>query len=186
MADLIVSYIIHTHLNNEIETRAVDDAVLLIGRAADAQLQLWGDAVELRHARIEHGDGHYLLINESRSAGTYVNGMRTEKKIVTDGDRIAIGPFTVRAGFEPATGRLVPLGRFLRLGPRLERLSLAAAWHDRQRGVFILVHAVRQEGPDRGGQRRHPGSDQQRGMAGRAFQDRAVAARSDRRRCHRL
>ena len=102
-----MSYIIHTHLNNEIETRAVDDALLLIGRAADAQLQLGGDAVEPRHARIEHGDGHYLLINESRSAGTYVNGMRTEKKIVTDGDRIAIGPFTVRAGFEAATGRLV-------------------------------------------------------------------------------
>lgn len=102
-----MSYIVHTQLNNEIETRAVDDAVLLIGRAADAQLQLRGDAVELRHARIEHGDGRYLLINESSGAGTYVNGIRIEKKFVTDGDRIAIGPFTVRAGFETGTGRLI-------------------------------------------------------------------------------
>ncbi|MGE5306960.1 MAG: FHA domain-containing protein [Alphaproteobacteria bacterium] len=122
-----MSYIIHTRLNNEIETRAVDDKVLVIGRAADAQLQLGGDAVELRHARIEHGNGHYLLINES-SAGTYVNGLRFEKKIVTDGDRIAIGPFTVRAGFEAAPGSLV-----------LEVIPPAAAQNAREteRGVVF-------------------------------------------------
>jgi hypothetical protein len=104
---LIVSYIVLTRLNNEIETREVTDAVLLIGRAAGVHLQLADDAVELRQARIEHGDGQYLLINESNSAGTYVNGIRTEKKILMDGDRIVIGPFTVSAGFEAATGRLV-------------------------------------------------------------------------------
>ena len=102
-----MSYIVRTHLNNEIETRAVTDAVLLIGRAADAQLHLASDGVELRHARIEYGDGRYLLIDESSSAGTYVNGVRIEKKAVADGDRIAIGPFTVRASFEAATAALV-------------------------------------------------------------------------------
>lgn len=102
-----MSYILHIHFNNEIETREVTDVALLIGRAAGAHLQLPGDAVEPRHARIEHADGEYLLINESSSAGTYVNGTRIEKKVVTDGDQIAIGPFTVRAGFETGTGRLV-------------------------------------------------------------------------------
>jgi hypothetical protein len=104
---MIVSYIVHTRLNNEIETREIAEAVLLMGRAAGAQLRLAGDAVELRHARIEHGDGQYLLINESSSAGTYINGIRTEQKILADGDRIAIGPFTVRASFETGTGCLV-------------------------------------------------------------------------------
>ncbi len=102
-----MSYILHTRRNNEIETREVGDAVLVIGRAASAQLQLAGEVVELRHARIERGDGHYLLINESGSPGTYVNGIRVEEKIVADGDRIAIGPFTLRAAFESETGRLV-------------------------------------------------------------------------------
>lgn len=101
-----MSYIVHTCINNEIETREVGDDVLLVGRAPNAQLQLAGEAVELRHARIEGGDGQYLLINES-SAGTYVNGIKAEKTVVADGDRIAIGPFILRAGFERGTGRLV-------------------------------------------------------------------------------
>lgn len=128
-----MSYILYTRFNNEIETREVTDAVLLIGRAAGAQLQLAGDAVELRHARIEHGDEQYLLINESSSAGTYVDGTRIEKKVVTDGDRIVIGPFTVRAGFETGTGRLI-----------LEVIPPSAAPNAQQEksgAVFDYVHA---------------------------------------------
>jgi hypothetical protein len=101
-----VSYILRTHSNHQVDTREVPDSSLLIGRAGGAQLRLPEEAVEFLHARIDRIEGQYVLSDESRITGTYVNGIKIQKKILADGDRIMIGVFVLVAGLEAASGDL--------------------------------------------------------------------------------
>ena len=73
------------------------DGVILIGRGADAQLNLDDDYVSTRHARVVNGDNGVYLEDLGSTNGSYVNGQRiTAPTTLTLSDTIRIGRTTMR------------------------------------------------------------------------------------------
>ena len=65
-----------------------------IGRAEENPVGLFGDnAVQARHAVIEHRGNDYVLRCLAVADGTFVNGERIESATLRDGDRIRIGSY---------------------------------------------------------------------------------------------
>ncbi len=74
------------------EQRLLKSDVVRIGRDPSNDLVLIGDAkVSRSHAELALRDGQWQLIDLGSSNGTKVNGRRTEKHPLRDGDRILIG-----------------------------------------------------------------------------------------------
>jgi hypothetical protein len=67
------------------------DEVLTIGRSSKNVIHLDDKSVSSSHARITLTDEGHLLEDLGSSNGTYVNGQRIEKAVLTDKDRIRFG-----------------------------------------------------------------------------------------------
>ncbi|MFO0558061.1 MAG: FHA domain-containing protein [Polyangiales bacterium] len=74
---------------------AIDEPVIKIGRAPNAQVLLEDERVARMHAVIENDDGAFSIIDLGAAAGTQVNGASVNKSPLRDGDRITIGPYTL-------------------------------------------------------------------------------------------
>ena len=73
------------------------DGVILIGRGADAQLNLDDDYVSTRHARVVSGDNGIYVEDLGSTNGSYVNGQRiTGPTTITLSDTIRIGRTTMK------------------------------------------------------------------------------------------
>ena len=73
------------------------DGVILIGRGADAQLNLEDDYVSTRHARVVSGENGVYLEDLGSTNGSYVNGQRiTGPTTITLSDTIRIGRTTLK------------------------------------------------------------------------------------------
>lgn len=70
---------------------------LSIGRNRENQLILTSPAVSNYHAKIYFEDGRYILEDNSSTNGTFVNGIKIDKKFLQPGDKIRISEtvFTV-------------------------------------------------------------------------------------------
>ena len=67
-----------------------------IGRAATCDIVLADDFVSLEHARIQHKNGQWWLIEGNSRNGTLVNGVRVEDDVIlAPGDRLRIGRVTL-------------------------------------------------------------------------------------------
>lgn len=64
---------------------------LTLGRDPQCQIQLQGENIADRHARIEKKDSFYLIRDLRTPQGTYVNGARVMEALLQDGDIISLG-----------------------------------------------------------------------------------------------
>jgi hypothetical protein len=67
------------------------DHALVVGRGAEADLQLSDTGVSRRHAELRPVDGLVELHDLGSTNGTRVNGQRVDVVTLTDGDRITVG-----------------------------------------------------------------------------------------------
>ncbi len=66
---------------------------VVIGRARTCDLRLSNVSVSREHACIRWEAGNYLVENKGSHNGVYVNGERTESKILSTGDTIRLGKY---------------------------------------------------------------------------------------------
>lgn len=69
---------------------------LTVGRGSDALLDLDHDLVSRTHCRIRSVDGGFLVEDLGSKTGTSVNGAPVQRTMLADGDRISVGPWTLR------------------------------------------------------------------------------------------
>jgi pSer/pThr/pTyr-binding forkhead associated (FHA) protein len=62
-----------------------------IGRDETNHLSLNDSEISRFHARVIHTDNGYYLVDMDSMNGTYHNGLRVKKALLTPGDRIGIG-----------------------------------------------------------------------------------------------
>lgn len=98
---------------------------ILIGRGSGADINLPHASVSARHAIIEQRSGRYVVVDQTSTNGTSVNGhglVALRPKSLRDGDRIEIGAFALhwREGIPVVRGtsavRTASLARRLLLG----------------------------------------------------------------------
>jgi hypothetical protein len=69
---------------------------VLMGRVADCDLQLDDRLVSRHHARLDRAPhGQWCLSDLESHNGTRVNGVTQHKVLLSNGDRIGLGPFTI-------------------------------------------------------------------------------------------
>ena len=66
-----------------------------IGRSTRADLVLPSKDVSRRHARIEIEGSKFMLVDHGSTFGTFVDGQRISKMLVTGHERITMGPFAI-------------------------------------------------------------------------------------------
>lgn len=72
----------------------------LLGRLPGCEITLDDPSVSRRHARIQHGgDGTWVIEDLGSTNGVKVNGVKTERANLHEGDEIQLG--NVRLGFSP-------------------------------------------------------------------------------------
>ena len=70
--------------------------IVRIGRSADCEVVLAHSAVSRLHAQLWWGGKRYELRDEGSLNGTFVNRRRVRQVELEPGDRIRVGPFTLR------------------------------------------------------------------------------------------
>jgi two-component system cell cycle response regulator len=74
----------------------LDKPETVLGRSAEAALQIEDDGISRKHAKVSLGpDGKFQLVDLGSTNGTYLNGARTNVAPLSDGDKIQIGTNTV-------------------------------------------------------------------------------------------
>ena len=64
-----------------------------IGREADNKIQLPNEKVSKHHAMLRQTEGTWTIEDLNSRNGVFVNGQRTTKGPLKDGDRLKIGPY---------------------------------------------------------------------------------------------
>jgi len=96
-----------------------DHVVLVIGRGEDCDLSLNDPSVSRVHARVTLLDGHIYLEDAGSRWGTLVNGIPTDSRELSPGDRVEIGDTQLRLETDsPLVTTLAPVRRRI-----LDRLS---------------------------------------------------------------
>jgi pSer/pThr/pTyr-binding forkhead associated (FHA) protein len=62
-----------------------------IGRSETNDIILQSPAVSKEHARIKYEDGQFVIYDLASTNGTYVNGVKINKRALSDGDEITFG-----------------------------------------------------------------------------------------------
>ena len=95
MAKFSVSY------NNKIiKTYELEDAVITIGRLPENKICISNMGISRRHAKLEKdSSNNFTLTDFSSLNGTFVNNKKVSKTVVSRGDTITIGKYTII--FEP-------------------------------------------------------------------------------------
>lgn len=68
---------------------------IVIGRGDDVDFVLSSGEVSRHHAAVEYDGRQFLLVDLNSTNGTYVNGRRIKKRVITAGTRINIGDCTL-------------------------------------------------------------------------------------------
>jgi two-component system cell cycle response regulator len=67
----------------------------VVGRAPDVELMIDDVAVSRRHAQIEKGAEGFAVQDLGSTNGLFVNGLRVQRQLLHDGDRIQVGTTTI-------------------------------------------------------------------------------------------
>ncbi len=70
---------------------ALDKERIVIGRSKDSDIRLEDPNASRRHAEVRHEDGAYWLVDLDSTNGVAVNGRRTKRVRLNEGDTITIG-----------------------------------------------------------------------------------------------
>lgn len=98
-------------VDGEAKGQVVDlSGISIIGRDPACALVIPSRAVSREHAVIRPEEGFGFVIEDLDSrAGTFVNGMRTRKAVLQDGDTITMGGHSIRVSFTlPSKGEVSP------------------------------------------------------------------------------
>jgi serine/threonine protein kinase len=89
-----------------------DHVVLVIGRGEDCDLRLNDPSISRVHARITLLDGHIYLEDAGSRWGTLVNGIPTDSRELSPGDRVEIGDTQLRVETDsPLVTTIAPIRR---------------------------------------------------------------------------
>jgi len=69
---------------SELETR-------VIGRGADCDVQIAAESISLRHCQLTRKSDGWWITDEQSTNGTFVNGQRVSKALLSRGDRVRLG-----------------------------------------------------------------------------------------------
>jgi two-component system cell cycle sensor histidine kinase/response regulator CckA len=138
-----------------VEGRAVGrkfkvEGAATIGRSPDATVMLDDPEVSRLHARLVRSDaGDYVLEDLQSRNGTFVNGVRAERRLLAYGDKIRFGPQLVLEfnGFDAVEDHIIQRQRFEAIG----RLGVGIA-HDLNNVLAALdasASYLRELPPDR-------------------------------------
>jgi small-conductance mechanosensitive channel len=72
------------------------EGTMKIGRGEGSEIDLHDPGVSKEHAQIECKDGNYYIVDSGSKHGTFVNGVKIERKQLRSGDEIAIGESVLR------------------------------------------------------------------------------------------
>jgi membrane protease YdiL (CAAX protease family) len=72
------------------------DQIYVLGRDAEAQIHLPSDRISHKHARLAWSEGCFVVEDLGSKNGVIVEGERTRRRALRDGDVISIGPFNLR------------------------------------------------------------------------------------------
>lgn len=125
---------VHRPEGERIEHELVADLVTL-GRAEDNTVILPDLAVSRHHAQIARRDGAVVVMDLGSLNGTLVNGVRLAARqpfALRDGDRLAIGPFSLRYSTAPSSADADDPRPALGLSRRGSAPELAGADESRQ------------------------------------------------------
>lgn len=93
--------------NTVLKEYLIDQDETIIGRDSSCDIQIDNIAVSREHARItrEHsrinkGPGDYFVQDLDSANGTFVNGHKVDKKMLSKGDEITIGKHFLMVHFE--------------------------------------------------------------------------------------
>lgn len=89
------------------KTTEIASDLLRIGRGTANELHLDDLSISLNHATIELSRGQYLLRDLTGAAATYVNQSPVHEAVVSAGDTIRIGPYTLRLSASAPAGSLI-------------------------------------------------------------------------------
>jgi pSer/pThr/pTyr-binding forkhead associated (FHA) protein len=79
-----------------INTYEMEEPVISIGRLPENAISIANMGVSRRHTKIEEdADRRYIISDLNSLNGTYVNGKRIKKANLNNGDKIAIGKYTI-------------------------------------------------------------------------------------------
>lgn len=81
----------------------LDEEATTIGRAVDNDIVLDAVGISRHHAVINWDGGHYLLLDQGSTNGTFATGERVTRHVLSDGDEISLGAirFTFRLDQDP-------------------------------------------------------------------------------------
>lgn len=77
--------------NDEVGEYWISDTPVTIGRLPENTIQLDNLSVSGRHARIVREEGAFVLYDENSTNGSYVNGQRVSRAVLTSGDTVHVG-----------------------------------------------------------------------------------------------
>jgi pSer/pThr/pTyr-binding forkhead associated (FHA) protein len=72
-------------------THELDSQRIVIGRSRECDIQISDPNASRRHAEIRRDGGTFSLVDLGSTNGTELNGRRTQRAKLSDGDRITIG-----------------------------------------------------------------------------------------------
>lgn len=125
-----------------------EQARIVIGRSAGADVRLPGQGVSDTHATVEQNDGHYTVRDERSLNGTALNGealVPSRPRALEDGDEIVIAEFSIRFYSGPLTRHATTPERTASLARRMLR-ELLGAESEASLPPYLHVRA----GPDAG------------------------------------
>lgn len=122
------------------ESFPLDKPAMVIGRSPDCDVCLRGDGISRRHARIVAREGAYLVEDLGSTNGTVVNGVRSARRVLAEGDKLTVGEqavlkFTWQDGLEATAQKQLwelalrdPLTRLFNRRYFLDRLEAEFAY----------------------------------------------------------
>lgn len=90
VSDSIVPIAIFVKKSNG-KTYAFDSFPMVIGRNKACEFPVGGDGVSRNHARLEYANGEFVISDLGSLNGVVVNGIRSPKKRLEDGDEVKLG-----------------------------------------------------------------------------------------------
>ncbi|HAJ78582.1 MAG TPA: hypothetical protein DCO75_02325 [Fibrobacteres bacterium] len=99
--------------NKVIKTYEIEDQLISIGRLPENKICISNMGISRRHAKIERDTNSNIILSDLNSLnGTFVNNKKVSKTVLSPGDVITIGKYTIvfesDEGKEPAYGVPVP------------------------------------------------------------------------------
>lgn len=80
---------------NELYTCGFEEAEVLIGRGSDCHVLLENAGVSRNHAKLLRNHGEIKVIDLESGNGTFVNGKQVTEAVLTSGDTLRIGKFSL-------------------------------------------------------------------------------------------